>query len=416
MFILRLIRGPRFRHEYSESFDLWCLHRHPLTSITTEKNHLQVNSTMAALVQSFPQQSSIITMLQTRPSSDPFQTGSQSQQQLRNAQMARGIYGTSNGITSYRGHTSIPPVAPYAFTSTSVPVIPAGGNPLRQHPTTPHLRQENRTTSAPTVSLGQQNMGSESTAQNRQRQLATLQSSVPVTVSADSTTASYQFGTRDDSAIPTPRTTVQRPLSAMELNVSDAKLSALGGTSKPSPDRYRRNHRRAETGQPVFTSPQAGGSAMPSGSGMATVGHLYNPAVAQTQQMYRGGQIDNANGFDTRPRLVSKDDMALNRQGASEQAKRYRRRSVSGLDAGEPIGQFMDPRDQSVATGQQKTYATVASSSYAPDKQEARPQLPIAASMERPASHHRTGSDHSSSSARSGAKPASVCICDKVSA
>jgi len=371
---------------------------------------------MAALVQSFPQQSSTITMLQTRPSSDPFQTGSQSQQQLRNAQMARGIYGTSNGITSYRGHTSVPPVAPYAF--TSVPVIPTGGNPLRQHPTTPHLRQENRTTSAPTVSPGQQNLASGSAAQNRQRQLATLQSSVPVIVSADSTTASYQFGTRDDSAIPTPRTTVQRPLSAMELHVSDAKLSALGGTSKPSPDRYRRNHRRAETSQPAFASMQAGGSAMPSGSGMATVGHLYNPAVVQTQQMYRGAQIDNVNVFDTRPRLVSKDDMALNRQGSLEQAKRYRRRSVSGLDAGEPIGQFMDPRDPrdpSVATGQQKTYASVASSSYVPDRQEARPQLPIAASMERPASHHRTGSDHSSSSARSGAKPASVCICDLVS-
>lgn len=361
---------------------------------------------MAALVQSFPQQSSTITMLQTRPSSDPFQTGSPSQQQLRNAQIARGLYGTGNGVTSYRGHTSIPPVAPYAF--TTVPITPSGANPLRQHPTTPHLRQENRTSSAPAVSLGQQNKGNGAAAQSRQRQLATLPSTVPVTVSADSMTANYQFGTRDDSSIPTPRTTVQRPLSAMELNVSDAKLSTLSGTSKPSPDRYRRNHRRAETSQPAFASPQVGGSAMPSGSGMATVGHLYNPAVIQSQQTYRGAQMDSSNLFDARPRLVSKDDMALNRQGPSEQAKRYRRRSVSGLDAGESIGQFMDPRDQVVPIGQQRTYASVASSPYAPDKQDARPQLPIAASMERPVSHSRTGSDHSSVSARSGAKPASV--------
>jgi len=363
---------------------------------------------MAALVQSFPQQSSTITMLQTRPSSDPFQTGSQSQQQLRNAQMARGIYGTGSGITSYRGHTSVPPAAPYAF--TSVPVMPTGANPLRQHPTTPHLHQENRTSSAPTVSLVQQNAGSVSAAQSRQRQLAMLQDSVPVTVSADPMTVGYQFGTRDDSSIPTPRTTVQRPLSAMELNVSDAKLAAMSGTSKPSPDRYRRNHRRAETSQLAFATSQVGGSAMPSGSGMATVGHLYNPAVLHAQQPYRGAQMDNVNHFDARPRLVSKDDMALSRQGSSEQAKRYRRRSVSGLDAGSPIGQFMDPRDQSVSVGQQKTYAAVASTSHVSDKQDARPQLPIAASMERPASHSRTGSDHSSISARSAVKPASVCI------
>ena len=363
---------------------------------------------MAALVQSFPQQSSTITMLQTRPSSDPFQAGSPSQQQLRNAQMARGIYGTGNGITSYRGHAPIPPVAPYAF--PAVPSMPAGANPHRQNPPTPHLRHENRTSSAPVVSSGQQNSGNGAAAQSRQRQLAGLQTSVPVTVSADPMAAGYQFRTRDDSSISTPRTTVQRPHSSMELNVSDAKLAALGSTSKPSPDRYRRNHRRAETSQPAFASPQAGGSVMPSGSGMAAVGHLYNPAIVQAQQTYRGAQMDNSNLFDAKPRLVSKDDMALNRQGTSEQAKRYRRRSVSGLDAGSPIGQFIDPRDQSALVGQQKMYAPVASSSQTLDKQDARPQLPIAASMERPASHGRTGSDHSSISARSGVKPASVRI------
>lgn len=127
---------------------------------------------MAALVQSFPQQpSSTITMLQTRPtsSSGPFQSNNQSQLQ-RGSQMARNMYSGAGGAgggnnTHYRGQSS--PVAPYAFTTT--PSLSSNGNPLRQNPTGPHLRQENRTLSAPVNPVAQ--------LPSRQRQLAPLLSS-----------------------------------------------------------------------------------------------------------------------------------------------------------------------------------------------------------------------------------------------
>ena len=310
----------------------------------------------------------------------------------------------------------MPPVAPYAF--TSAPIIPNGGNPLRQHPISPHLRQENRTASAPTITLAQQGTLNGSTSQARQRPMTTPPSTVPVTISSDNISTTYKAGARDDSDIPTQRTTAPRPLSAMELNVSDAKLAALGSASKPSPDRYRRTNRRMESGQPPFGSPHPGGSAMPSGSGMATVGHLYShptypgPSTNHGQQTYRGAQMlhnkENTPGFDTRPRLVSKDDMALNRQVSSEQAKRYRRRSVTGLEAGEFTHSFIDPRQQQLSNGQQKTYASVVSSPYVPEKADVRPITNVLSNQQPPQSHMRSGSDDSSISQRSSAVPLPV--------
>jgi hypothetical protein len=345
---------------------------------------------MAALVQSFPQQSSTITMLQTRPASDPFQTNSQSQQQLRNAQMARTLYVGNNGITSYRGHSSVPSAAPYAF--ATVPILQNGGNPLRQHPTTPHLRQENRANSAPVGSFLQQTGHS---AQTRQQQLNHIPGSVPVTVSSDYT--KYPSASKDDSAISNPpRTTAPRPLSAMELGVSDTTFNAMKNvTNKPSPDRYRRNHQRAQTSQPAFS----------------TVGHLYNQPAhsvsqsAQLQQTYRGSSMshsyENIASPDFRPRLVSKDDLALSQVSSSEQAKRYRRRSVGGFDVGDAAPQFTVAREQVLPSGPAKTYASVASSPYVPEKQDAKPLLPIAASMQAPVANSSIGSDDSSVTARS---------------
>src|SRR4051794_9323492 len=97
---------------------------------------------MAALVQSFPQQSGPAIMLQSRPSSASgiLQTTSQGQvhqysQSTPNLNLNRnnyhGLGGGSAGSNTYRGHTSMAPIAPYAFTST-----PALTDPRQQHKTT----------------------------------------------------------------------------------------------------------------------------------------------------------------------------------------------------------------------------------------------------------------------------------------
>ena len=373
---------------------------------------------MTALVQSFPQQSSTLTMLQTRPTSAPgvpFQTGLQSQQHLRNSQMSKGIYGGNNAVTSYRGHTSIPPVAPYAFTAT--PVTSQGGNPLRQNPTTPYLRQENRTISAPVMTFSQQANVGISPGSTRQRQPDSCATVVPLPDNA-SAFPSYNAGTRDDSAIATPRTTVPRPLSAMELNISDAKLSAMATPTKASPDRYRRtNQRRAEPSQSAATFPLPAGSALPSGSGMATVGYPYSYSAQSTSspvhqlQTYRGTSMlpnyENPAMHTTQLRHMSKDDTALNRQSSSEQAKRYRRRSVGVLELGDFNGHFTDPREQVAINGQSKTYASVISAPYIPERQDIRAMNPVP--MSRPLSFHdRNGNEGSSGSLTSNSRPSSV--------
>ena len=353
---------------------------------------------MAALVQSFPQQSSTVTMLQTRPSSDPFQTGGPTAQQLRSSGMARHIYNGGSVTTTYRGQSSQAPVAPYAFTTT--PILGNPSNPLRQHPTTPHLRTENRAFSAPAIALTQPNTINP-VAQTRQRQLAT----VPVNVLGpdhDATTTTHRKGSKDDIVIPIPRTTTTtstpRPLSAIELNLSEPKMSAASSLSKPSPDRYRRNHRRAETSQPALASP-SGGSAVPSGSGMATVNHLYNPP-AQNSVPHRTSQIfdnqDSSPALAPSPRIVSKDDMTLSRQASSDLAKRYRRRSISSLEAGGFAGQL---DTQEIAPLPQ---TSVSSSPQKLERQDVRPTQTI----QRPnSSHTRNASDES---AKTKSRPSSV--------
>ena len=357
---------------------------------------------MAALVQSFPSPTSTITMLQARPSSsDAFQSGSQGQQHQRNSQMGRNMYNTSMGgtaTTSYRGHTSIAsvPVAPYAFSST--PVLPGSSNPLRQHPTVPHLRQENRTTSAPVIPFTQQ---STSTPNNLSRYR-------PQELS-HSTVSSQQGHAKDDSAILSQgsKQFPQRPLSSIELNAPTLTANApMASPAKPSPDRYRRNHRRAETtGLPSNNVSPAGGSALPSGSGMATVGHLYtNPAHSSsspslsTYSSYRGPQTSSNNNHST------VDDMCIPKHGQVELAKRYRRRSINSMEAGDYGSQVPDAPQQSPSSP--KTYASMLAGPAPQERKETRPAF-----THRPSSSHgRNNSAESSVSGRSNSRPSSVSV------
>src|SRR5271168_2609157 len=109
---------------------------------------------MAALVQTYPQQTTV-TMLQGRPSSSGGYAPAQPQQHLGSRNAPSQKYNASSGSGNYRGMPSHGPVAPYAFTST--PQLANTGGSSRQYQNhSPHLKSENRTSSAPVTLQTQQ--------------------------------------------------------------------------------------------------------------------------------------------------------------------------------------------------------------------------------------------------------------------
>ena len=370
------------------------------------------------MVQSFPPPTSTMTMLQTRPSSsEPFQGGSQGQQHQRNTQIPRNIYNASVGgmaAGNYRGQTSTSPVSPYGF--QHAPILQNGPNPLRQHPTAPSQpRLENRTASAPSIPITLQAQQQNSAASNRPRPPPVNQ-----TFTTSNAFPSQQQTSKDDVSIstnlhiePNPR-----PLSTLDLIPPNLQPASYATVAKSSPDRYRRNHRRAETsGALPSNTPVQGGSAMPSGSGMAAVGNLYTHPTQSSSTpsltTYREAPSPAVNNYDpaSQSRLASKDDLNLQRerQASSDLAKRYRRRSISSLEAKDyAMSESQAPSQQ---PAQPKTYAAMlagpspASQTAPQDRREIR----AAPAIERPTSSHgRNGSTESSNSGRSAPKAASV--------
>ncbi|KAL8925359.1 MAG: hypothetical protein Q9172_002239 [Xanthocarpia lactea] len=220
---------------------------------------------------------------------------------------------------------------------------------------------------------------------------------------------------KDDTAIPaTSVSPVPRPLSAIDLN----SPALAANTSKPAPDRYKRNHRRAETaGLPTGTPHSQGGSALPSGSGMATVGHLYSGGYQTTSTptltsypSYRGSPSPSSQGNESanskQLKTSSVDDMAVSRPGSSEQAKRYRRRSISSLDAKEY--QSFNAEPPAPLAPQPKTYAATLASPAPQIQTQFRPSQNLVP-VQRPGSAHgRNGSNESSSTGRSSSRPSSA--------
>ena len=373
---------------------------------------------MAALVQSFPQ-STTVTMLQTRPTSASgnFQNGPQGQQHQRNAQMPVNLYNSGVTTGSYRGHTSISPVVPYAFSST--PSLVNSTNPLSQNPTKPHLQPENRTSSAPVLSHSHQTVSNHPVNNNRPRYPMTSSISTPsLSNSVNANTAIHQRASKDDSSIPT-QTFAQvaaRPLSTIDLNSSlpSPASSPLATLAKSTPDRYRRGTPRAQKSGATMNNHTVGGSAPPSGSGMATIGHLYNPltqsnpspTISSPSSTYRGSQMtQNIGGsaFGAQPRLASMDDMNPYRQPSNEQAKRYRRRSISSLEAVESTGQSSEGQGQPFVHSQKSSTMTLNSPSHEQRDTHVSPIPP------RPSpSRGRSGSDESTTSVRSHSRPSSV--------
>lgn len=310
---------------------------------------------------------------------------------------------------------STSPVAPYGFSSP--PVLPNGSNPLRQHPTAvPPPRLENRTASAPSVPLAQLGSQQSPSISNRPRPPAINTTSTPLNASTNSNSRQQSFSDGNTS-VPTsaPPHLASRPLSTADLTLPAPQTASYATVAKSSPDRYKRNHRRAETNGALTSSNQGqGGSAMPSGSGMANVGHLYThpTQTSSTPSLtsypsYRGAPAASSpsmNDFHpgVQPRLASKDDMNLQRerQASTDLAKRYRRRSISSMEAKD----FAIPLSEtglSQTKGSTKSYAAMLAGPSPQERKEAR----TTSTIETPTSSHgRSGSNESSVSARSAPK------------
>lgn len=301
---------------------------------------------MAALVQSFPQQSSTITMLQTRPSSASGLLQSTSQGQghhqypASTTQMHLNGYHVSGGVpTTYRGQTSMAPGAPYGYTSTPGLSI----NSLRPQQG-PYLRTDQRTYSAPVVtSLHAPDAGQ---AGHRSRYPA------PASISTSSSSSSSELSagtqqnlTRDDSAIPSTAWVATRaPRLQSTLITTPLATNFLAPNpptpTKPSPDRYRRPAQRRTETLPSPPTPQSG-----------SVMHNTNQTVTQPGQNSNFPSMTGYPGFPQTPSLPSTassnmasfstnlalraavDDMHL-RRPTREEASRYRRRSIHTADLG----------------------------------------------------------------------------------
>lgn len=356
---------------------------------------------MAALVQTLPQQTTSV-MLSSRPSSSGGFSSSQSPHNPgRSTSTPRYTYAAAAG--NYRGIPgSSNVVAPYAFTST--PQLATRDHTSRQQQP-PHLRSENRTTSAPVLPplqhLQQANSPGGAIMSPRQNFNALQQPN----------------RTLDDASIssrPAHAANPGRPKSMLNMPSSGlVTSSASSQTHKNSPDRYRRNLRRGESGGESGPNRVHHVSAQPSGSGMTAVGSLYSHQAQSnsspslnTYQSYRGTVYNAA----AAPRQASADDMTLNRTQNSELAKRYRRRSLgsletAGLDHGEDVQDTASPHPNAFI--QQPVGPRTDSRAW----QAQPPQSQRQTSQPQPGySHSKTGSSDSISSARSArsSRPSSV--------
>lgn len=277
---------------------------------------------MAALVQSYPQQSGTVTMLQSRNGSGPAIMPSQPQQsqqygvpQQQQNQQQRSYHAGSvgnNAPMSYRG--SAAPIQPYAFTST--PNL----NTTNQRQAHPNFRASSSSAVPTTHTFVDQN-GYPRSRHNTNASLPNL----PMNMAPG--------GTRDDTAIPPPLARrgsgTPRPQSAYFSSSTVQTSFTSAAPAKSQPDRYRRASQRGPESGSSSQQGQSGGSAPPSGSGMAAVSHLYTPQPSKERRP-SPSSLNRPNSFYARvPGTV--DDMQLGRN--PDESKRFRRRSMPALDA-----------------------------------------------------------------------------------
>lgn len=171
-----------------------------------------------------------ISRLQARPVSSDMSIPQN--HQPRALQMPRSQYSNQNTSPGFRG-TSTAPVAPYAFKST------------------PALRSDNRPTSGSLT--GQPLAAASSSSHNRQRYPAPESiSTISSASSSDPSAGSQQPYSKDDALLFThfqPPSFNEEPQAVKELHLNTTKgpHQFNDSPSKPSPERYHRGHRRAES-------------------------------------------------------------------------------------------------------------------------------------------------------------------------
>lgn len=271
---------------------------------------------MAALVQSYSQQSGSTTMLQPRPSSA---SGLQAQNQSYggNHPQRASYYGGSGGQPVYRMNPG--PIQPYAFTST--PIL---------HPSNQWQQPAAyRTASSPAVPTMRGFGGSSS--QQRSRYPA----SVSMTNLPSSSATEYGGGFRDDSSLPAVGgrryPSAPRPQSAHLIGATPSTATQVSvmqvAPSRASPERYRRPAPRVvdvsagSAGRPQQLSPPQFGDQRPGQPRSRT------PSANNS----RPTSLYNLTGGS------SADDFQLSRQQQipEDQYRRLRRRSMPALDSAE---------------------------------------------------------------------------------
>lgn len=371
---------------------------------------------MAAMVQTYPQQTGTVTVLQTRPSSSSgimsahAHSHSQSQsgqQYVANTSQAQrnnyhGLAGVVGGQSSYRGSSG--PVQPYAFTST-----PTLTNNSNQRQAYGGAIRTTSTPNAPTMqTLDPRARYQTNTSMNN----LTSSASVPVVTT--------QPVSRDDMSLPQ----MNRNMSPSATRPQSTYLAggptfAQVAAAKASPERYRRPTPRHTESTPVIQQQQVQASAIPSGSGMATVVHLYNPRTAVNGQQVvvpRTSASRPQSAYGSLMTGVAADDMQVHRHTSEEETKRFRRRSMASFDATD-YPSPMTPQEfkqQQKRADEQAAHRMKANKMQQLQQQQQQQSKTIVRNLtvpviEKPSSHVRNGSSESLASSRSSnSRPSSV--------
>lgn len=282
-------------------------------------------------------------------------------QQQRSSQMPRNqMYNGHSSGTGYRGTSA--PIAPYAFSST------------------PQLRQENRSVSAPNTQVSQQVPSHVNHARlgHPSHPSSSSDSTVSTSGSSNRSVVNPSHVVKDgENRKPTDNFGSSITLST---SVPDLSFSVGDAPVKPSPGRYRRGAGRTDSS----TSIPTGASTPTQRSSAATPTQGSLPPL--------GTDLSGP----TRPghsRAISADDSSISRAGA-DAAKRYRRRSFNGLD-GNALANNMAAMQVAPVPVESSTTAG------APLVEPTRPASSSGRQNSRPASSHshdRQGSAGSASS------------------
>lgn len=259
---------------------------------------------MAALVQTIPQQSGTVPVLQTRPSSSSGTFTGPSSQSSSSRYQNMSSWGSFNASNTGGYRAGNPVVAPYAYT----PNLAQSSNTQHRQSWSPHLRPEHRTFSAPVITQGQGNPSYAGVASRNVNPAAG-------SVSTSSNPTLHSHISKDDSALPSRQLRSDqplRPLSTANLPTpSVMTISSPAGSAKPSPNRYRRPNQTARSQSPVPASSPV------------------SPPTDDQTNATTGLRIPR---YNPHHRGLSADDTSHADKQQPDMAKRYRRRSLGNMD------------------------------------------------------------------------------------